>query len=142
MTVQEITVQQLATDFDLKFSSDDMLAAHKEWKINCGPSALAAACGLTLDEVRPHLGQFEQRGYMSPTMMSEAIDSIGVQCCEITKSRKIARDAAPEVLPANGLARIQWTGPWTAPGSNGRWAYGQTHWIATKEIQGQSPCPS
>ncbi|HEY6332799.1 MAG TPA: hypothetical protein VI756_25975, partial [Blastocatellia bacterium] len=28
------------------------------------------------------------------------------------------------------LIRIQWTGPWTKEGSNPRWAYTHTHWIA------------
>jgi hypothetical protein len=30
---------------------------------NCGPGAIAAICGLTLDDLRPHLGDFEQKRY-------------------------------------------------------------------------------
>ena len=125
-------VQELANDFGLKFSSDDLLVAHKEWKLNCGPSALAAACGVTPSEVRPHLGEFERRGYMSPTMMSAALDSLGMPWHEPSRSRKVPRDLAPCVFPKNGLVRVQWCGPWTASGANGRWAYGQTHWIAVR----------
>ncbi len=35
------------------------------------------------------------------------------------------------VLPRHGLARIQWGGPWTAPGVNKKWAYRFTHWIGS-----------
>lgn len=110
----------------LFFDQDDAQAAWEEWHCNCGPSALAAVLGLTLDEVRPLLGDFENKRYMSPTMMQSAIERAG---------RKVAKYELglwkePCVRIHRCLVRIQWTGPWTAPGANPRWAYRQTHWIA------------
>ncbi len=54
--------------------------------------------------------------------------------------------SGPDGLPNVGtmfgrkpsLVRIQWSGPWTAPGANAKWAYRQTHWIATYFVEGQA----
>ena len=35
-----------------RFTADDAHRAHREWGANCGPTAIAAICRLTLDEVR------------------------------------------------------------------------------------------
>ena len=42
---------------------------------------------------------------------------------------------APE-LRGIALTRVQWGGPWTAPGANPKWAYRQTHWIASWSERG------
>lgn len=119
----------------LKFAERDVEAANKYWGCNCGPAALAACMGLTLGEVRPHLGLFEQRRYMSPTMMQEAIQSAGG-----TIQLKVRGNSPVFLLgdfPAHGLVRIQWTGPWSKQGSNTRWAYGYTHWIHSRRGDGR-----
>jgi len=103
----------------LRFTVDDAQRAYDAWGCNCGPSAIAAICGLTLDEVRPHLKGFDQKHYTNPTMMFDALKSIGIGW---------VRDPSRN-WPAYGLARIQWEGPWTEPGANPKWAYRQTHWV-------------
>lgn len=118
----------------LRFTYDDAERVAEEWGCNCGPSALAAALSLTLDEVRPLINGFDQRGYMSPIMMKEALNRSGVQWREKTKCRQVPRSALPAAFPT-GLCRVQWTGPWTAAGANPRWAYNHTHWIATWQTE-------
>ena len=103
----------------LRFSSDDLERAFDEWGANCGPGALAAVTGKTLEEVRPHLVDFEDKRYTNPTMMFGALHSLGI--CHGT--------LMPRDWPGLGLCRVQWEGPWTAPGVPIRARYRQTHWI-------------
>lgn len=105
------------------FTPDDAQRAFDEWGANCGPGAVAAVCGLTLDELRPHLGDFESKRYTNPTLMWEILNRLGVSWRLVKGSRS---------WPTYGLARIQWEGPWTEPGANPRWAYRQTHWVGAK----------
>ena len=44
----------------------------------------------------------------------------------------------PEPGPGEICVRVQWTGPWTAPNANPRWAYRHTHWIATYMVERQA----
>lgn len=122
-----------ALTYQILFGQDEFEAAAREWNCNCGPSALAAALGWTLDEVREIVEQagFGARGYTSPTMMRDCIDMAGRTFREITRRRRLPPSILPEPLPICGLVRVQWTGPWTAPGANPRWAYRHTHWIAS-----------
>jgi hypothetical protein len=112
----------------IRFALADLERAHAAWSCSCGPAALAAICGLTLDEVRAHFPTF--RGWTNPTMMGSALDS----------ARRAAAIASWRVEPSRswpryGLARIQWEGPWTAPGANPRWAYRHTHWVGVSRLQ-------
>jgi hypothetical protein len=74
--------------------------------------------GMMLEEVRPHLGDFERKGYTNPKLMFETLDRIG------RPRRRIGRQ-----LPNFGLVLIQWEGPWTEPGVPPRAAYRHTHWV-------------
>jgi hypothetical protein len=107
------------------FSAQDLTKANDEWGCNCGPSALAAITGVSLDDVRPVIPEFEKRKYTSHAMMKAALATMGVPWKDVTKDN-------PEPLlhtPAEyGLCRIQWEGPWY-----GRFAYFRTHWIASME---------
>lgn len=107
-----------------RFSLADADRAYDEWGANCGPAALAAITGKTLDEVRPHLEGFDAKRYTNPTMMFAALRSLGVP----HRSRP---HYAPMPWPAFGLARIQWEGPWTRPGVPMRARYGCTHWVGS-----------
>ena len=110
------------------FTQSEAEAASETWGLNCGPGAVAAICGLTLDELRPHLGDFETKRYTNPTLMWSILDSIGAQW-RLTK---------PSVTwPTHGLARIQWEGPWTAPGVPARAAYRYTHWVGAHRDQSE-----
>ena len=105
----------------LCFTLEDAARARAEWGANCGPGALAAIMGMTLDEVRPHLGNFERKHYTNPAMMNEALRSIG------RPWKKIGA-----VWPCYGLVRVQWEGPWTNPGVPMRARYRYTHWIGAE----------
>lgn len=117
-----------ATTPFLAFGAEEIEAAWQEWRANCGPGALAACTGLTPELVRPHLGDFERRGYMNPAMMGEAIVRCGFRWFAIGE----------EELPAHGLLRVQWGGPWLARGVPSRVASIYTHWIAHKLHGGDS----
>lgn len=111
------------------FSVEDAERAYDEWGCNCGPAAVAAICGLRLDEVRPHMGDFEAKHYTNPTLMWQALDSIGVTWAHVRPAVE---------WPLHGLARVQWEGPWTRPGVPARAAYRHTHWVgaASDSVRG------
>ena len=106
-----------------RFSMVDADRAHDEWGANCGPGAVAAICGMTLDELRPHMGNFEQKGYTNPTLMWGVLRSLGI----LFSYR--GGDLGHDNWPRYGLARIQWEGPWTKPGVPIRARYRHTHWV-------------
>jgi hypothetical protein len=109
------------------FSLQDAEKAHDEWGCNCGPAALAAVCGLTLDEVRPCIRDFERKRYTNPTMMRDALDTIRGRFAGINY-----RLASPDLSwPNYGLARIQWEGPWTALGVPAGARYRHSHWVGS-----------
>jgi hypothetical protein len=103
------------------FKPPDIESAYEVWGANCGPCSLAALCGLTLAQLRPHLGDFERRRYANPTHILEACRRIGV------------RASTASAWPACGLAFIQWGGPWLKPGVPIGAAYRNTHWIAVRQ---------
>lgn len=107
---------------ETRFSDADAGRAHAEWGANCGPGALAAIMGMTLDEVRPHMIGFEAKRYTNPSMMNAALRSIG------RPWRKIGA-----TWPAFGLVRVQWEGPWLKPGVPMVARYRWTHWIGARE---------
>lgn len=106
----------------LRFTTEDMQRASDEWGCNCGPSALAAIAGLSLDEVRPLMGDFERKRYTNPTLMFDSLD-------------RTKRDwhRLKDAMPTYGLLRIQWEGPWTEPGVPMRVRYRHTHWVAIQQ---------
>jgi hypothetical protein len=117
---------------NLRFTLEDANRAYDEWGCNCGPSAVAAIMGMSLDDVRPHMGDFEQKHYTNPTLMWEVLRSIGRRW-RIDHARRIPE----KVWPKHGLARVQWEGPWTAPGVPMRARYRHTHWVAAQ--MGKAP---
>jgi hypothetical protein len=106
----------------LRFTADDAERASNEWGANCGPGAIAAIMGMTLDEVRPYLGDFERKRYTNPTLMREVLDRIG---------RGYFFNKPPLTWPQYGLARIQWHGPWMLEGVPIGARYRHTHWVAS-----------
>lgn len=106
-----------------KFTFEEAQAAAADWGLNCGPGAVAAVFGLTLEELRPHLGDFERKRYTNPTLMWSILNSLGATW------RLVKRTKA---WPRYGLVRIQWYGPWTEPGVPMRARYRHTHWIGAR----------
>ncbi len=102
----------------LAFTEADAIQAWESWGCNCGPAALAACLGLTPEDVRPHLGDFARRGYMNPTMMGQALASLGRRWMSV------------RAIADRGVVRIQFGGPWMKPGVPPAAAYRHTHWIA------------
>jgi hypothetical protein len=119
----------------IRFSVDDADRAGDEWRFNCGPASLCAVLELTPAEVRPHMQDFEQKGYTNPTLMWAALRSLQAKWSTTTLGRR-----APGSLswPRFGLARIQWAGPWTAEGVPIKARYRQTHWIGSWWPNGRS----
>ncbi len=103
------------------FTQEDCERAHVEWGANCGPTALACIMGMTLEQLRPSMGDFERKHYTNPTLMLEALNNVG--------ARFTVRVGAPLEWPKWGLARIQWEGPWMAKGVPVRARYRHTHWV-------------
>jgi hypothetical protein len=118
-------------EFTYPFTEADARAAHEEWGANCGPNALAFALQIPLEKVRPLIPGFEAKRYTSPTMMKAALANAG------RSFDNFACDPLTMFHDQMSLTRIQWTGPWTAPGANPKWAYRQTHWIATYQQERQ-----
>lgn len=110
-----------------RFSLEDADRTYDEWGSNCGPGAIAAIMGLTLDEVRPHMGDFERKRYTNPTLMWATLQKLGA------KFSYRGGDLGRENWPDYGLARVQWEGPWTATGVPIRARYRHTHWVGTSK---------
>jgi hypothetical protein len=111
----------------LRFSIEDAKRASDEWGANCGPGALAAVTGHTLEEVRPLMGDFERKRYTNPTLMFDCLK----RTIEDHKFFWLDKRTTPEdeFMPGYGLLRVQWHGPWMKPGVPIRARYRHTHWI-------------
>jgi hypothetical protein len=109
------------------FNQLDMQRAAERWGANCGPAALAFACGIHIDAVRGIIPGFDEKGYTNPTMMKKALETLGADFADYSLLPDIGHIFSQRPC----LVRVQWTGPWTAPGANGKWAYRHTHWIVT-----------
>lgn len=116
------------------FTQEDSEHAYEEWGANCGPNALAFALGIHINQVRHLIPEFDARRYTNPTMMRKALDTVG-QPIKVVRVPPIkpgwSADIEPMFCNLTSLVRIQWEGPWTAPGAKPSWAYRQTHWITT-----------
>jgi hypothetical protein len=107
-----------------RFTMADMERANESWGANCGPGSVAAICGMTLDEVKLRFVAegFIDKRYTNPTMMFDVLESVA-------REGHIAWRKTPPLWPVWGLVRIQWEGPWTAPGVPMRARYRHTHWV-------------
>ncbi len=104
----------------LRFTAAESESANKAWKATCGPHSIAAALGITLEEVRPALVNY--KGWMSPTQIIQALGTLGK---EFTLSKGLKTQEL-----CNGINRIQWEGPWLNRGIPERVAYFHTHYVA------------
>lgn len=104
----------------LRFTAAESDAANTEWKATCGPHSIAAACGLTLTDVRAVLEGY--RGWMSPTQVTSALHKL--EAPFLLESKMKTQQLC------EGINRIQWEGPWLDPGKPARIAYFHTHYVA------------
>lgn len=125
------------------FSEKDSNAAYDEWRFNCGPGVLCAVLGTRPEEIRPHMQDFEAKGYTNPTLLYGVLKALNVQHTTIYRGDtpgwmveagggRWQYELAPEVvyrLPLRGLMRVQWVGPWCGKDVPMRARYRQTHWV-------------
>jgi hypothetical protein len=111
------------------FLQEDAESAYKEWGADCGPGALAAMLNMTLDAVRPHLFDFENKGYINPKLMFKILSSLGY-----TWQKESYRNWLPYGWPNDGLVRVQFEGPWCDPGVPTKKRYRHTHWVASRRV--------
>lgn len=112
----------------LKFTDEESHLAFTKWGANCGPHALAASCGFTLDRARELLIGFDLKRYTNPTMMENGFNLAGIHWER--RRGLVLRDnfAIPPHLAT--VCRVQWEGRWLNPGVPKMVAYRHTHWIA------------
>lgn len=105
------------------YSPPDVDAAHDAFGANCGPCALAALLRRPVMAVRDAFPWYPSKPWCSPIQLVGALAAL--------RTRGVSRRHDPgDHTFRDGLAYVQWTGPWTAPGASPRWAYRHTHWIA------------
>jgi len=101
------------------YEPTDVHEAYREWGAACGPSALAAALGCEVNDVRRLFPGY--RGWVNPTHMLAALRQAGVE----------HRTPRPgESHPCRGLMFVQFLGPWMAEGVPIAARYKRTHWVA------------
>ena len=120
----------------LQFTKEQMETAHDECGCNCGPAAVAAICGLSLSELRPHLGDFEAKRYTNPTLMAQILRNVRAKVVEFRRLnwRFEMERTGRKPWPRYGLARVQWEGPLTKDGVPMAARYRHTHWIGTSFV--------
>ncbi len=123
----------------LALSFEQLNALHDEWKFNCGPAAICAVTGLTPEQLRPHMRDFERKGYTNPSLMFAVLRGLGIRfgVCQ-RKDHNTVPAVRAQDWPSFGLVRIQWGGPWMRAGVPERARYRHTHWIATDAGLGTS----
>lgn len=116
------------------YTPTDMDDANIEWRANCGPGALAALLGLQVMDVRPRFPHFPEKARTNLTQMQEAMG----------RSRRETPVPPKELAPTGpfprieraAMVQIQWTGRWTTPAANPRYAYldalKNSHWCAAR----------
>jgi hypothetical protein len=114
---------------ELRMTMNDVRKAGEDWGFNCGPAAICAALQKTPDEVRPYLGDFEQKGHTNPSLMRKILDTMGVQYSWRAFLGSPPKDD-PKMWPRLGLVRVQWDGPWCGNNVPIRARYRHTHWVA------------
>lgn len=111
------------------FSYTDADRAAEEWNFNCGPGALCAVLGTKPEDLRPHMGDFERKGYTNPSLMLDVLKRLRVEHV-IAYRGDVLRPAFS--TPQNALIRVQWDGPWTKPGVPMAARYRKTHWVVAR----------
>jgi hypothetical protein len=106
-----------------------------EWGFNCGPAAVAAMCSMTIEQLRPHLGDFVTKHYTNPTLMWAILNSIGAKW-KANPVRFVLSNPRG-AWPDYGLVRVQWEGPWTKPGVPIAARYRHTHWVGAMRAWGE-----
>lgn len=114
---------------------DEVEFASADWGFNCGPAVICAITGMSPDELRPHLLDFERRCFMNPSQMWRVLLGLRLPIDAAQQGRAcVAGDGS---YPPLCVVRVQWDGPWTAPGVPIKARYPRTHWIAVSGSLGE-----
>jgi hypothetical protein len=105
------------------YTPADVAAAALAWGATCGPAALAAILQRPVLALRPLLGNYPVREYMTPTHMGQALTEAQIPYHVLR--------AFHETAPTYGLLFLQLTGPWCTPAVPVAAAYRHTHWVGT-----------
>lgn len=74
MTHRMTLAEQVAHDPPpARFDVDETDQAAEAWNFSCGPGAVCGLLEMTPEELRPHLFDFEQKGYTNPTLMFDVL---------------------------------------------------------------------
>lgn len=96
--------------------------AAEGWGANCGPHSLAAALGLTMNEVRDCRTMLDFPGWTNPTRIEDVLRELDVPFQRRSELRTKTF--------CSGINRVQWEGSWLNPGVPVAAAYAHTHWVA------------
>lgn len=111
----------------LSYTPEESKKLVADWKISCGPHALASAAGNTLRQaVSAMYRPGDIKPWANPTMMENGIKTLHPSYLR-TKGLRL------KTPPAWGIARVQWEGKWLRPEVPPAAAYAYTHWIASKD---------
>lgn len=132
-----MTTEQLETPTitrpPLRFNALELQRANADWGCNCGPSAFAACCHLTLPQARGYCATFKAKGHMNATDMHGALYAARMKMVTELADGGTEQD----VYPVHGLCLVQFSGPWINSPKNPKWQYVHTHWIASKWLVDQ-----
>lgn len=117
-------VKPLGEPPDLAYDLAQSLDANANWDATCGPHALAAAIGATLEQLRPIFAVCSYKGWTSPAIMEKAL-----RFAQVAWSVHELKTQEPG---HSSILRVQWEGSWLNPGVPIAAAYAHTHWIAHK----------
>lgn len=117
----EIPVFTVVDSSESKFVPWDVEVARINFGANCGPTSFAAVLGLEVCASLRHFPGFVKRRWCNFTQMKQALRSCNIPFT-ILRSK----------LPKNGLALVQWLGPWMSTDFGGRRSLKYTHWIGVE----------
>lgn len=115
----------MTPDVGTLYNPPDADEAYEQFRLNCGPAALAALLGRPVLSLRNAFPHYPRKPYSNPTHLRAALDFLGVP------HRRPAAGQGRRDFPARGLAFIQFDGPWCAPDVPVFVAYRQTHWVGS-----------
>ena len=114
----------------ITWSVDQANLMGEKWGFNCGPASVCAVTGMTPQQLRPHLGDFEEKGHTNPTLMRQILRGLDVPSHWLVDARGVKNLS----WPTFGLVRVQWSGAWCGENVPMRARYRRTHWVATEAV--------
>lgn len=102
-------------------SPTDVRRASRLRGANCGPAAYAATFECDVLDIMGRFPQFPQRPHTTAAQMIAAFEESGIRIQKI-----------PGAFPSNGVALLQFVGPWGGENTTSPTALRRTHWVGVK----------